>query len=248
MIIINETLAKNLWPGEDPIGKIVRADNPERTVVGVVGDVHHMALEEESGNEFYIPMRQTQDYGTVDMVVRTSLPTAELASRAARGAAADRAEFADGEYANASNDGGSRRVAAAICREVARRIRGICAGAGVAGNLCGDFVFGEPAHAGDWDSHGAGRVGGDAAEKYFVADAGARGNWNGGGNGGVVGAGADFERAFVWSDVQRSSYVCRDAGDADRSGGACWIFARATRFADRSHGSPTDELSYFRDK
>jgi putative ABC transport system permease protein len=80
VIIINETLAKNLWPGEDPIGKIVRADNPERTVVGVVGDVHHMALEEGSGNEFYIPMRQTQDYGTVDMVVRTSLPTAELAS------------------------------------------------------------------------------------------------------------------------------------------------------------------------
>jgi predicted permease len=81
VIIINETLAKNLFPGEDPIGKIVRADNPERTVVGVVGDVHHMALEEGAGNEFYIPMRQTQDYGTVDLVVRTSLPTAELASR-----------------------------------------------------------------------------------------------------------------------------------------------------------------------
>jgi len=81
VIIINETLAKNLWPGENPIGKIVRADDPERTVVGVVGDVHHMALEEGSGNEFYIPMRQTQDYGTVDLVVRTSLPTAELASR-----------------------------------------------------------------------------------------------------------------------------------------------------------------------
>ncbi|MGB6685598.1 MAG: ABC transporter permease, partial [Candidatus Acidiferrum sp.] len=81
VIIINETLAKNLWPGEDAIGKIVRADSPERTVVGVVGDVHHMALEEGSGNEFYIPMRQTQDYGTVDLVVRTSMPTAELASK-----------------------------------------------------------------------------------------------------------------------------------------------------------------------
>jgi putative ABC transport system permease protein len=80
VIIVNETLAKNLWPGEDPIGKIVRADDPERTVVGIVGDVHHMALEEGSGNEFYIPMRQTQDYGTVDLVMRTSLRTAELAS------------------------------------------------------------------------------------------------------------------------------------------------------------------------
>jgi len=80
VIILNETCARTLWPGEDPIGKIV-AEDVDRTVVGVVGDVHHMALEEGSGNEFYIPMRQTQDYGTVDLVVRTSLPTAELASR-----------------------------------------------------------------------------------------------------------------------------------------------------------------------
>jgi predicted permease len=80
VIILNETCARTLWPGEDPLGKIV-AEDVDRTVVGVVGDVHHMALEEGSGNEFYIPMRQTQDYGTVDLVVRTSLPTAELASR-----------------------------------------------------------------------------------------------------------------------------------------------------------------------
>jgi len=80
VIVLNETCARNLWPGENPIGKIV-AEDVDRTVVGVVGDVHHMALEESSGNEFYIPMRQTQDYGTVDLVVRTSLPTAELASR-----------------------------------------------------------------------------------------------------------------------------------------------------------------------
>jgi putative ABC transport system permease protein len=80
VIILNETCARTLWPGEDPLGKIV-AEDVDRTVVGVVGDVHHMALEEASGNEFYIPMRQTQDFGTVDLVVRTSLPTAELASR-----------------------------------------------------------------------------------------------------------------------------------------------------------------------
>jgi len=80
VIVLNETCARTLWPGEDPLGKIV-AEDVDRTVVGVVGDVHHMALEEASGNEFYIPMRQTQDYGTVDLVVRTSLPTAELASR-----------------------------------------------------------------------------------------------------------------------------------------------------------------------
>ncbi|HEX8837102.1 MAG TPA: ABC transporter permease [Candidatus Acidoferrum sp.] len=81
VIILNETAARTLFPGQDPIGQIVLADQPERTVVGVVGDVRHMALEEGSGDEFYIPMRQTQDYGVVDLVVRSSLPMTELASR-----------------------------------------------------------------------------------------------------------------------------------------------------------------------
>jgi predicted permease len=81
VIILNETAARTLFPGQDPIGQIVVADQPERTVVGVVGDVRHLTLEEGSGNEFYIPMRQTQDYGVVDLVVRSSLSTAVLASR-----------------------------------------------------------------------------------------------------------------------------------------------------------------------
>jgi predicted permease len=80
VIILNETCARTLWPGEDAIGKIVSED-VDRTVVGVVGDVRHVALEEGSGNEFYIPIRQTQDYATVDLAMRTSLPNAELAAR-----------------------------------------------------------------------------------------------------------------------------------------------------------------------
>ena len=80
VVIINETAARNLFPGEDPLGKVLLID-PERTIVGVVGDVRHMALEEGSGNEFYMPIRQTEDYGSVDLVVRSSLPTGELAAR-----------------------------------------------------------------------------------------------------------------------------------------------------------------------
>ena len=81
VVIINQTAARNLFPGgEDPLGKILVIDQ-ERTIVGVVGDVRHMTLEEGSGNEFYLPIRQTQDYGTVDLVVRSSMPTAALASR-----------------------------------------------------------------------------------------------------------------------------------------------------------------------
>ena len=70
-IIVNETLARRLWPGEDPLGKVIlRASAPERVVVGVVKDVRHLALEKEAGGEMYLPIWQTGDYMQVDLVVR----------------------------------------------------------------------------------------------------------------------------------------------------------------------------------
>ncbi|HEV8146399.1 MAG TPA: ABC transporter permease [Bryobacteraceae bacterium] len=83
VIIVNETLARTLWPGENPIGKIML--RPDREVVGVVGDVRHIALEQGSGSEMYLPIRQTNDYPSVDLVVRTALAPADLAA-AVRGA------------------------------------------------------------------------------------------------------------------------------------------------------------------
>jgi predicted permease len=83
VIIVNETLARTLWPGENPIGKIML--RPDREVVGVVGDVRHIALEQGSGSEMYLPIRQTNDYPSVDLVVRTALAPADLAT-AVRGA------------------------------------------------------------------------------------------------------------------------------------------------------------------
>jgi predicted permease len=80
VVVLNETCARTLWPGQDPIGQIVKID-VERTVVGIVGDVHHMSLEEGSGSEFYIPLRQIRDFGSVDLVVRSSLSTNDLSSR-----------------------------------------------------------------------------------------------------------------------------------------------------------------------
>jgi predicted lysophospholipase L1 biosynthesis ABC-type transport system permease subunit len=79
VILINETMARRLWPGQDAIGQVVHADI-DRRVVGVVGDVRHLALEQGSGLEMYLPMRQTGDYSSVDLVVRTTLPPAGLAS------------------------------------------------------------------------------------------------------------------------------------------------------------------------
>ena len=77
--VINDTMAQRVWPGEDAVGKILRVDR-ERRVVGVVADVRHLALEQGAGLEMYLPIRQTRDYSSVDLVVRTTLPPSALAA------------------------------------------------------------------------------------------------------------------------------------------------------------------------
>ena len=79
VILVNETMARTLWPGQNAIGQLMHACG-ERRVVGVVGDVRHLALEQASGIEMYLPMRQCQDISSVDLVVRSSLSPAELAA------------------------------------------------------------------------------------------------------------------------------------------------------------------------
>jgi ABC-type lipoprotein release transport system permease subunit len=79
--VINQTMARALWPGQDPLGKIVlNACSPERRVVGVIGDVRHLALEQASGNEMYMPMRQCGDQPSSDLVIRSTLPDGQTAA------------------------------------------------------------------------------------------------------------------------------------------------------------------------
>jgi predicted permease len=80
VMLVNETMARTLWPGEDAIGKyVLGACAKERRVVGIVGDVRHLALEQTSGNEMYLPLRQCGDQSSTDLVVRSSLPPSQLA-------------------------------------------------------------------------------------------------------------------------------------------------------------------------
>jgi predicted permease len=79
VVIVNETLARTLWPGQPALGQKV-AQNHGRRVVGVVADVRHQALETTGGSEMYLPMRQSDDYELMDLVVRTALPEDVLAA------------------------------------------------------------------------------------------------------------------------------------------------------------------------
>jgi ABC-type antimicrobial peptide transport system permease subunit len=72
-------MARKVFPGENAIGQIVQPDK-DRRIVGIVSDVRHLALEQGAGSEMYIPIRQTRDYASADLVLRTTVPPAQLAT------------------------------------------------------------------------------------------------------------------------------------------------------------------------
>ena len=77
-VVIKETAAKNLWPGQSALGKLLRV-NGDRRVIGVVGDVRHLTVEGEAGNEIYLSLRQIFDYSSLTLIVRTSMEPTSLA-------------------------------------------------------------------------------------------------------------------------------------------------------------------------
>jgi predicted permease len=82
VVLVNETLARTIWPHQDPIGRILMCEgggSPGRMVIGVVADVRHRGIERDSGCELYIPMRQSDDVDSVYLVVRTALPPSAIA-------------------------------------------------------------------------------------------------------------------------------------------------------------------------
>jgi len=68
--IVNETLARQIWPDEDPIGKRVNS-SPVTEVVGVIGAARHLRLDLPAGPEIYVPYGQSGD-STMFLVLRTT--------------------------------------------------------------------------------------------------------------------------------------------------------------------------------
>lgn len=102
--LVNETLARTMWPGQNPIGKRFacceagpkgRLDPVWHEVVGVVGDTHAWGLDQQTQPEFYLPIAQMPPAAwdwvgrTMDIVVRTanaSIPISELRNAVAKAA------------------------------------------------------------------------------------------------------------------------------------------------------------------
>jgi putative ABC transport system permease protein len=82
--VISETMARQFWPGQDPIGRTFRIPNFEEfafTVVGIVGDTRHDSPQAPVLPQMYLS--QLQWPGSFTLVIRTPLP-AERIARAVR--------------------------------------------------------------------------------------------------------------------------------------------------------------------
>ncbi|HEY0081671.1 MAG TPA: ABC transporter permease, partial [Pyrinomonadaceae bacterium] len=58
VVVVNESLARRVFPGEDPVGKRItvwRDEKFAREIVGVVGDVKSTRLDAETGSQIYVP-------------------------------------------------------------------------------------------------------------------------------------------------------------------------------------------------
>jgi putative ABC transport system permease protein len=79
VVVVNETLARRLWPGEDPLGKRIGlgpGDTQAREVVGVVREVRQ-ALDVAPGPQIYAPIAQVP-WPFTTLIVRTALAPAAL--------------------------------------------------------------------------------------------------------------------------------------------------------------------------
>jgi putative ABC transport system permease protein len=93
VVVISDSMARAYWPGEDPIGRRITYNSGipreqqqdvggpgSREVIGIVGDVRHLALDETPVPMFYIPHAQQPSYHTMTLVVRAAAEVPGLAS------------------------------------------------------------------------------------------------------------------------------------------------------------------------
>jgi predicted permease len=97
VVIVNESMARWLWPGKNAIGKRIRVGRPDdqrrwpwMTVIGVVANMKRYTLTETPRPEIIVPY--TQDpyltFGTMQFVIRSNLETPSLLTGVRRAIAA----------------------------------------------------------------------------------------------------------------------------------------------------------------
>ena len=79
VMVVNAVFARQVFPGEDPIGKRILLgdydpESPRVTIVGVVADVKYSGLDETPRPTIYTPYAQNTWWPTMYLIVRTATP------------------------------------------------------------------------------------------------------------------------------------------------------------------------------
>ena len=86
--IVNETMARRYWPGENALGKRFKlgdqdSEVPWLMIVGIAGDVRQMGLDAPVKAEMYLPYQQDPEsswFAPRDLVIRSSVDPMSLVS------------------------------------------------------------------------------------------------------------------------------------------------------------------------
>lgn len=88
VVVVDENLARTLWPGEDPIGQLINVDDPAkpmwRRVVGVLAPMRNISLDMGARPGVFIPVDQSTGY--VNFIVAKSPDSTRDVARSIRDA------------------------------------------------------------------------------------------------------------------------------------------------------------------
>ena len=250
VVIINETMARQFWQKGDPlndrlvIGRGVMrefAAEPERQIIGIVGDVRNGGLNNDPGPMMYIPQAQVPDAANalnvgltpISWVVRTQVePRSRERGRSGAAAAGERpagVRRQDDERCRVDVD-----LAPAVQHVADDGIRSLGPAARGDRHLRADGLLGRAADAGDRHPPRA-RSAGDVGKKHDRPpgdDARARrrrrGRWVG------VSPVALCVELSLWRHRHRPADFCRRTPRAERGRASCRVAARAPGQPHRS--------------
>lgn len=97
-VVINQRMAEDLWPSEDPISKHIMPPGEEKqptlfnpevasVVVGVVSNTHHASLSSGIEEEVYLPMTAKREQPVMTVMLRTHTTTPQAAAEVRRAVA-----------------------------------------------------------------------------------------------------------------------------------------------------------------
>jgi predicted permease len=71
VVVINDAAARKYFPGEEALGKRMKFNDKEMTIVGIAGDIRGLGPEAPPRQEAYIPFAQDESIGAA-LIMRTS--------------------------------------------------------------------------------------------------------------------------------------------------------------------------------